>query len=890
MANERKKAIVNAVWNDPARLFGGEWKSNGKFAEYIRGGQWNQRGALRMTQTPDGDNIVLFFNHGHELAGRQSQRLFDHIMEQRGFSEYTDAERALGELYGLNLSFSTDERQGMKRAELAQALAASLVEALRNNPDGATARYIRDTRKLNPDGHFGELTPDSIKRALEHLRNRGISYDPADVEALGITEQQARFGYNCVIPYTVNGKVRGFAFRNIRPDVQPKDRWRYNRGLTKGGYSDLLEYGQPAVIVEGPLDAIRLIQAGVRNVVAMGGAQMGEETARLLRGRGITTVTYVPDHETDADGRRDPRNLKLTADAIRKFTAATIDGEPVIKSLLVADLPTPDGPNKKNDPDSYGAEHPDEIVGLVELGAVSWWAWELDGLTARAIAQGQPTARNIEPIVEAFNDIYDRCGSVYERQRVRDYIATGENARIYAPYGITPQSLTDKDEWNKSREYNNRIRQAAADLNRAVEEQANPEKIRAIVDRLNDAQGANTRDEWEAQLAETFDDELEAIRNQPDTLQTRWEVGNIDKKTEQYRRYERIEYYPADITVFCAPTSHGKTMVLFQSAFDLLTKYPDKMFLYVSCEENKRQLTERALNVYIDIPTTPNGIRADVRKTTANGEPNPAAYCFIQGTRKKTIKAVLRGSVPPEEYTLNFDAGVHYNALTTQIRQCVKRYGDEMRPRLKFIHTEASAESICANVVHFVEEFRNKGVEVGAVFVDYMQLLSTDARNYSRHDELKDICKALRECAARIELPIVIAAQLNREVLRQPIDNVTEANIGEGADIERIAHDILFVWQVDRTPVGLYTSTPTGGKNNVGPVEPQVDASKLGPRSIRLFTKPRLGGNEPRELKQGYIYVEQMKARDGRSGGWGLFPYDGERGKIGEIDTDEMKR
>jgi len=889
MANERKQAIVNAVWNDPARLFGGEWKTNGKFAEYLRGGQWNQRGALRMTQTPNGENIVLFFNHGHELAGRKEQRLFDYIMEQRGFTEYTDAERALADLYGLNLKFSEDEQQRIKRAELAQELAASLVEALRNNPNGATAQYIRNTRRLNPDGHFGELTPDSIKRALEHLRNRGISYDPKDVEALGITEQYARYGYNCVIPYTVNGKVRGFLFRNIRPDVAGKDRYRYSAGMVRGGYSDLLEYGQPAVIVEGPLDAIRLIQAGVHNVVAMGGAQMGDETARLLRGRGITTVTYVPDHETDADGRRDARNLKLTAEAIRKFTAATIEGEPVIKSLLVADLPTPDGPNKKYDADSYGAEHPDEIVGLVELGAVSWWTWELDGLTARAVAQGQPTPRNIEPIVEAFNDIYDRCVDVYERQRVRDYIATGENARIYAPYGIAPQALTDKDEWNKSREYNNEIRQGAADLNRAVEEQASPEKIRAIIDRLNDAQGANTRDEWEAQLAETFDDELEAIRNQPDTLQTRWEVGNIDKMGK-YWRYERIEYYPADITVFCAPTSHGKTMILFQSAFDLLRSYPNKTFLYVSCEENKRQLTQRALNVYIDIPNTPDGMRPKVARTNANGEPNPAAYCFIQGTRKKTITAVLRGSVPPEEYTLNLEAGVHYNALTKQIRQGVNDYGKEIRPRLKFVHTEASAESICANVVHFVEAFRNNGVEVGAVFVDYMQLLSTDARNYSRHDELKDICKALRECAARIELPIVIAAQLNREVLRQPIDNVTEANIGEGADIERIAHDILFVWQVDRTPVGLYTSTPSGGKNNVGPVEPQVDASKLGPRSIRLFTKPRLGGNEPRELKQGYIYVEQMKARDGRSGGWGLFPYDGERGKIGEIDTDEMKR
>ena len=44
------------------------------------------------------------------------------------------------------------------------------------------------------------------------------------------------------------------------------------------------------------------------------------------------------------------------------------------------------------------------------------------------------------------------------------------------------------------------------------------------------------------------------------------------------------------------------------------------------------------------------------------------------------------------------------------------------------------------------------------------------------------------------------------------------------------------------------------------------------------------------ELKMGYLYVEQMKARDGRSDGWGLFPFDGERGFIGNNDINEMMR
>ena len=197
------------------------------------------------------------------------------------------------------------------------------------------------------------------------------------------------------------------------------------------------------------------------------------------------------------------------------------------------------------------------------------------------------------------------------------------------------------------------------------------------------------------------------------------------------------------------------------------------------------------------------------------------------------------------------------------------------------MHTEATIESICSNIVRTVEDYRRQGVDVGGVFVDYMQLLTTENRNYSRHDELKDICKALRDCAGRTELPVVVGAQLNREVLKNGIDGITVANIGEGADIERIAHDIYLVWQVDKTQESLYTTTDGQGNTTVNP-------RNLNTRSKRIYTRAQLNPAD-RVLKTGYIYVERMKARDGKTEGWGLFPYDGERGFIGENDESKMK-
>lgn len=894
MANENKKRIVKEIWENPAPAFGCDFIHRGQYWVNKRGGEYNEHGKIRLRLTPSGENITVYYNG----SSRNEQSdvftyLGDYVYNTNVFK---DILQQAANAYNLTLEYSEQERRQMARAELSREVGAFLIQELRNNPQGATAKYITDIRGLKIDNHFGELTKDSIKRVREHLKNRDIFYKNEDLEALGITEEHANNGFNCVIPYYRNGVITGFVFRNIGANVDSKNRYRYSRELGRGGYCDRLKTGQPAVIVEGQPDAIRLIQAGITNVIAQGGAKIGDDIARMLKGRDITEITYIPDTEYNEQGQR---KTDIITAAISALLTAQVDGEQVIKTLYVADVPTPEGVNLKGykiDVDEYGKNSTEtELEDFIKLEAVSWWSWEIDRLIKWGVQLEETTEQpvNVGVFQNKFNDIYTRCNNPYERQRIKTYI---KGNKIFEMFGITPRALEDVDEWNRGREYNNRINDAANALNKAVEEQASPATIGKIIKDLQAAQGVNTRDEWAHQLNETFGDELEAIKQQPDTLKTKWEVGNITK-TGEYVKYENIEFYPADICVFCAPTSHGKTMILFQSVFDLINT-TNKTFLYVSCEENKRQLLERALNVYLDIDTTPDGKTGNYR---TYGDTSTENYCFIQQTRKKTIKAVLRGDVAPKEYE---QAGgdfmgnnPHYKALTAQVRAGVDAYGRNVRPRLKLIHTEANAESICRNILYYVEEYRAAGVEVGAVFVDYMQLLTSENKTISRHGELKDICKALKDCAASCELPIIIAAQLNREVLRDGVDNITVANIGEGADIERIAHDIFLVWQTDKTPLNLYTSpqyaTDSKGKAIKAEVLGQkVDASKLGIRSYRMFAKVAADqyGNINYELKRGYMYVEQLKARDGKTEGWGLFPFNGERGQIGVIDKDIMKK
>jgi len=879
MAKDRtnEQIVYEAIGENPARIMGGEWKRAANGWEYLRGVQdWPRRGCVTIKPSKDGDALTVFFNHDSGRAGTVT-RVIPYIMEREGLTEW-EAIRYIADVYGLRLVFSKDQQERITRAQLAREVFPSLREALRENPDGEAARYLRERRKFDTFGDFfGELSPASIERAREVLKLQGKTYTADDWEALGLTEDRAATGYAVVIPYYKRGTIQGLLYRNIRQDAHPK--YLINTGAKRGFYCGRLVYGKPAYIVEGEIDAIRLTQAAqhsggeIQNVIGMGTAKAGDDLAALLRSHGITSVTYIADTQYNANREK---RTDLTAAAVRGFRSLTVEGEPVVKSLQIVEFAAPEGVDLngyKVDADSYGAENGAESLAVaVQFEARDAWAWELDRLTEWE--QAHRTASGLAPVgdvQERFADIYTHCGGPFERERVKQAISAGALSCRLAPYGITPDGLNDLDEWDRNRQYYNRVKQAAADLNKAVQEQANPETVGEIARRLYEAQGANTRAEWEAQLSETFADELDAIRAQPDTLATRWEVGQIGRD-KQYHRTERVEFWPADITVFCAPTSHGKTAVLFQAAINAVQDNPAKTFIYVSCEESKRQLTERALNVAIDIPT---GTADEYHR----GKP-----CFIEGTRKRTIKAIIRNTAPPQEYKTDEIGGPErFDGLRACIKREFQRYADEIRPRLKFVHTEGSAESITENVLYYVQQYRKIGVEVGGVFVDYMQLLTTDARNYSRHDELKDICKALKDCAARTELPVIIAAQLNRNVLRDGLDNITVANIGEGADVERIAHDIFLLWQVDKTPLGLYT------KPNQQTGEPELKNGALGFRSKRLFTQT-LGHPENVELKHGYLYIEQMKARDGKTEGWGLFPFDGERGRVGSIDTAAMNQ
>ena len=106
----------------------------------------------------------------------------------------------------------------------------------------------------------------------------------------------------------------------------------------------------------------------------------------------------------------------------------------------------------------------------------------------------------------------------------------------------------------------------------------------------------------------------------------------------------------------------------------------------------------------------------------------------------------------------------------------------------------------------------------GAIFIDYIQLLNLPEgkyKTYSRQEEIKEICIALKDVAVETGLPIILGAQFNREVVNQLRIHATK--IGEAGDIERIANLIVGFWNNNFKPLAT-----DGELREIGSITPDT--------------------------------------------------------------------
>ena len=264
------------------------------------------------------------------------------------------------------------------------------------------------------------------------------------------------------------------------------------------------------------------------------------------------------------------------------------------------------------------------------------------------------------------------------------------------------------------------------------------------------------------------------------------------------------------ISIFTAPTSHGKTTLLLNIALNVARQQTEKETYFFSYEEDQDSILINALNIYQGKNLSQNN-RSSIRGYFTTGSPQ-----YIK--------------TGEQEY---------FNQVKEQF------FKDLIEPRKLSIHYSSYDSDSLIEAIRYLHKHANPG----AIVIDYIQLLNLPKgkyKTYSRQEEIKEICIALKDLAVETGLPIILGAQFNREVTNQLKIHATR--IGEAGDIERIANLIVGFWNNSFTPI----------------------ASSEELRDIV----------EKKATTPGTIYATILKNRGGKVGSEGILEFNGNTGVI----------
>jgi replicative DNA helicase len=370
--------------------------------------------------------------------------------------------------------------------------------------------------------------------------------------------------------------------------------------------------------------------------------------------------------------------------------------------------------------------------------------------------------------------------------------------------GITEESLTlTVDRLTSSREKEEQKAELKELLSEAKKHQEKGDVSKALELLDNKVKEVKLKDkgtEFSKLLKATTESEIrERQANKPESLNSGYNIGG-----------EPLLLPSGAISILTAPTSHGKTTFLINLALNIAKEYTDKEVYLFSYEEDGDAILINAFNAYLDHALSAKNRRAlQSYFTTGSTEYiKDSSIEYFKSEKDKFFRELIESKRLNINYS-NYDS-------------------DTLIEAIRYLH---------------------KNTKVGAVFIDYIQLLRLPEgkyKTYSRQEEIKEICIALKDVSVETGLPIILGAQFNRTVAN-PL-HLHPTKIGEAGDIERIANLIVGFWN-----------------NNH-----KVNASE----------------GEQKEIKEKQIdvpdtlYTEILKQRGGRVGLYELLDFNGNEGTI----------
>ena len=722
------------------------------------GPNWVSGNKLKVTgETGDKvGSVMVYRDRPYYLKDytRDGRAITTYLEEQGKASDWIEAVRYLANNLGLEIpsdDLSKEDRakyrQAEKKASLYEAVNDFFIDCLSNkdneiakSAEANKARLYLAERGFNQDNlrtHFQELDAQSNKAEIglvpsfTQIKNHleNKIFSSGEIDNLLLNSLSSLVVNRVTIP--LRDPIGRIKGFAFRA-ITAEDtgpKYLYSSGLDKSSFLFNLR------AVKGDKDLV--IVEGL--IDALHARALGLENVVALGGTSFNATQLKLAQRYGAE------KLTLCLDNDRAGIEATIRAIDLIKKtspdlkFYIASLP-----KDVKDPDELITKSGIEALKTVIKEAQSYLGFHLDITLSRFT---ENTDKGRDELLDDFRQVSYLASNPVERELVLEkFINKAE------PLGITRKALELYAERIKSgleREKEaKRIDKALSDAKALLEE--------GKLERANELLGKHSKQNNIAISEDAFSGLLKPITE--GEVSERLKIKPESLPSGYTFKGEELLIPSGAITILSAPTSHGKTSFLINLALSVAKKSQDiKPIHFFSYEENQEAIILKALNTF------------------SNTE--------ISKNNRRSIEAYLRDG---SEQFFKKEGKEKIDLFKQDKEKFFKEYLSTRK--LNFHYVSYSVEEL-VSAIHYL----NKAGEVGAVFIDYMQILRLkNHKASSRQEELKQICLDLKDCSVETGIPLILGAQFNRTVTT--IEAIHPTAIGEAGDIERIANLIIGFW------------------------------------------------------------------------------------------------
>ena len=459
----------------------------------------------------------------------------------------------------------------------------------------------------------------------------------------------------------------------------------------------------------------------------------------------------------------------------------------------------PDLGGGKTDVDRLIKEKGVEAFKTAISKAIPYYLYQLKNILSKYVGIDL-THKDIDSLLDEVVETGSRITDAIDRDRYKNRFINNEEIK---GLGISQESLSitldrltsTRDKAAQAKEFKNLLSEATQLQDKGEVDKA----LELLESRVKYVKLKDKATEFSSLMMPIKEDELrERQANKPESLNSGYTIGG-----------EPLLLPSGAISILTAPTSHGKTTFLINMALNVAQSNPDKETYLFSYEEDGDSILINTLNTYLDEEISSNN-RRTLKSYFTTGSTEyikSESKNYFTSTKDKFFRELI------ETRRLN----IHYSSYNS----------DTLIEAIRYLHKHAKP---------------------GAIFIDYIQLLNLPEgkyKTYSRQEEIKEICIALKDVAVETGLPIILGAQFNREVVNQLRIHATK--IGEAGDIERIANLIVGFWN-----------------NNFKPLATDGELNEINNKGVAPDT----------------LYTTILKNRGGRVGLEEILSFNGNTGKI----------